>query len=196
MKLHSAKQFGRQKGITLVEVSIGLAIAAVVAGTAFAGFQANARRTEMQSNAKLLAEMVADTKSLFGPSNHYGELTTAAAIAARIIPDTYAVSTTAARNSYGGDIAVTALTAGNNDNAMVKFGSVPAKQCADLTLSLDRAASGIMVLAAGAATPTDFTTAATELVKANASGEVINVANLTAACSNTNNDLYLVFGRG
>jgi len=45
---HTLNARRKQSGITLIEVSIGLIIAAIVAAAAFIAFQNNARRTEMQ----------------------------------------------------------------------------------------------------------------------------------------------------
>lgn len=148
---HNFKRVAKhQDGITLVEVAIGLAIGAVILATAFAGFQANARRTEVQQNSQLISEMVADAKSLFGQTNRYSQLTTAAAIAARVIPVNNHVAPTGggaaqeAINSYGGAIDL-ASAAGSNDMATLTFDKVPNNQCADLVMSVERAVAGIEI---------------------------------------------------
>lgn len=152
----------KQAGITLVETAIALAIAAVVVSAAFAGFQANARRSEVRDNSQLISEMIADTKQLFGPSNRFGVLTTAKAMAARVIP-TNMHSGTNAYNSYGGAVQITGgtdvgSTGDLNDQAKLVFSDVPRNQCVDLALSVERNLTGMVIVPSG--------TAATETTRA------------------------------
>ena len=143
MKFVKAKLFGQQKGITLVETSIGLAIAAVIVGTAYAGFESNSRRNEVQTNASLITEMIADAKKMYGQPGRYASLTTASAISSRVIPDSV-VTAGAAKNSYGGDILIVG-NATTGADATLTFEAVPQRQCMDLAMALAGSVQGMTV---------------------------------------------------
>jgi Tfp pilus assembly protein PilE len=182
---HNFKRVAKhQDGITLVEVAIGLAIGAVILATAFAGFQANARRTEVQQNSQLISEMVADAKSLFGQTNRYSQLSTGAAIAARVIPVNNHVDGETAINSYGGAIELAPATAGSNDMAMLTFNNVPKNQCADLAMSVERSVAGIAI---GVTPVKNWTETNPDMTTF--------VLSVTDACSDDENNLVLYFKR-
>ncbi len=183
MKFVKAKLFGQQKGITLVETSIGLAIAAVIVGTAYAGFESNSRRNEVQTNASLITEMISDAKKMFGQPGRYLALTTASAIGSRVIPDSV-VSGTTASNSYGGAITIV----GNSlSDATLSFEAVPKRQCMDLAMALagsvqDMTVAGTSVFAETSATDETL---------------VLNVGTLKTQCeAGATADLAVTFGRG
>ncbi len=195
MKFVKAKLFGKQKGITLVETSIGLAIAAVIVGTAYAGFESNSRRNEVQTNASLITEMISDAKKMFGQPGRYGDgtdpiLTTGAAIASRVIPDSLVTGTTAL-NSYGGEI----LIEGDADGAFARleFPNVPERQCMDLAMALGTSVQGMAVNTTAATAPTTWG------VKGNESGTTMDIAALQTACAGASNGvvtLHVTFPRG
>lgn len=182
-----------QRGITLIEVSVGLIIAAVVAAAAFIAFQNNSRRNEVQSNTQSITETIAELKQKFGRTNLFNSLTTAQAIAASAISPNLAASATAATNSYNGAISVGngGLAAGDNSSAVVVWGNVPKAQCVDLLLGVESGAVAINVAAAGTgdatATPsgTAVKTATTTFNAATAAG--------TTACGGTARSYDLIF---
>lgn len=193
----------KQTGITLVETAIALAIAAVVVSAAFAGFQANARRSETRDNSQLVSEMIADTKQLFGPTNRYSELTTEVAISSRVIPNNLHVpgaagaASTAAINSYGGPVTIEAAVAGSNDQAKMVFGNIPQNQCADLALSVERAVNGMVIVAAGSgATTTKADSEAAGVAKVNTNNSKVSAEQVKDDCnSQATSDLVVFFTR-
>ena len=194
----------KQAGITLVETAIALAIAAVVVSAAFAGFQANARRSEVRDNSQLISEMIADTKQLFGPSNRFSVLDTTKAMAARVIP-TNMHSGSNAFNSYGGAVQIAGGTGVGsatdaNDQAKLVFSDVPRNQCADLALSVERNLTGMLIVPSGTTTGIDSTTSeASTAAKTNGAdpGDVVQkVTEQCVAASTTGKyDLHLFFAR-
>jgi Tfp pilus assembly protein PilE len=190
----------KQAGITLVETAIALAIAAVVVSTAFAGFQANARRSEVRDNSQLISEMVADAKQLFGPTNRYSVLDTDAAKAARVIPNNLHTSTGAV-NSYGGSILINGVDTTSNDYGMMLFDKVPRNQCADLALSIERPVAKMVIDAAGTHGATDGSTvlglaASDASVTKDVGSDTADVAKVTTQCqAEAESQIAVIFGR-
>lgn len=125
----------QQRGITLIEVSIGLIIAAIIAAAAFIAFQNNARRTETQDNIKQITEVVAETKQKFGLTGPYtvGSLLTAA-------EQVGIFETTTPANSYGGNIGLNGVDA---NNAELIWPNVEEDQCIDIVLNIADGATSI-----------------------------------------------------
>lgn len=161
-----------QRGITLLEVSIGLIIAAVVAAAAFLAFQANQRRAQVRENSTLLTQQLAELRTKFGQTTGYVGLTSTAAQSAGIATAT---------SSYGGQIrfcgagagataaqavactgtalttpapSTTALTA---NQAVAVWEDVPQNQALDLVLASLDGAANIYATAAGATPGTPVT---------------------------------------
>lgn len=141
-----------QKGITLVEVSIGLIIAAIIAAAAFAAFQNNSRRTAVRDNINVITEVAAELKNKFGRSNSYATLTTQGAVRGVVVPpDLRDVGDTAV-NSYGGPIEFYPAQINTvNDSAALVWRQVPVNQCTDLILGVEGSAREIGIYTQGAA---------------------------------------------
>ncbi|MDX1668284.1 MAG: type 4 pilus major pilin [Limnobacter sp.] len=133
-----------QKGITLVEVSVGLLIAAIVAAAAFVAFQDNSRRQEVRENVAEITVQITEAKQKFGRTVAYDALDTALALQSGTI-DQF--------NSYGGNICMNGAAAGTaidnlydacgagssvggpNDVAVLQWDNIPEAQCLDLVTS-------------------------------------------------------------
>ncbi|MDP3273348.1 type 4 pilus major pilin [Limnobacter sp.] len=126
---HTLNARRKQSGITLIEVSIGLIIAAIVAAAAFIAFQNNARRTEVQDNIKQITEVISETKQKIGSTSGYAGLdntvATQLAILTAIDQD----------NSYGGDITLADVD-GNENLATLTWTGVEGDQCTDIILAV------------------------------------------------------------
>src|SRR5438105_4241383 len=125
-----------QRGFTMLELSIVLVIAGVLAATAFIGFQTNARRNSVRDNTGLVTETAAELKKKFGMTNTYGAINTALAVQSRAIPEQLRIPTTnTAQNSYGGLITVApgTLTVAN-DVAVMTWAAVKQGECMDLVI--------------------------------------------------------------
>lgn len=195
-----ASQLRRQQmGITLIEVSIGLIIAAIVAAVAFVAFQNNARRNEVTENVTAITEIIAEAKQKFGRTGQFTALngannTTDPALASSTIPRPISVS----GNSYGvrpilygsTNVAVAESTAGNF--ATLAWGGVPAAQCYDLVSAVAQASNNIYVSTAAPATTGPGNT--TNLLTAPGT---LNAAAATTACNTitTTGTIYFVIDR-
>lgn len=145
----TSKNAKRQRGITIVEVSIGLIIAAILAAAAYVAFENNNRRNAVKSNVNTLTEMGAELKTKFGRTNRYGQVNTEVAIQSSTVPpdlrDEGAVPPTAA-NTYGGQILVLPTQVQTpNDAVQVVWDNVPTDQCVDLVVGVEPAVREIFI---------------------------------------------------
>ncbi len=179
---HTLNARRKQSGITLIEVSIGLIIAAIVAAAAFIAFQNNARRTEVQDNIKQLTEIITETKQKVGISTGYDGLDTPAAVQLALLPSTIDSATgdrVVAKNSYDGAGAIS-LVGTTADVATLTWPDVPADQCGDIALNVAPQAQSV----AGSGT------AVTVENGAISSADIINICNADGDTA-----LVFTFGR-
>ncbi|MGV3470037.1 type 4 pilus major pilin [Limnobacter sp.] len=128
---HTLNARRKQSGITLIEVSIGLIIAAIVAAAAFIAFQNNARRTEVQDNIKQITEIISETKQKVGSTSGYADLTTPIAAQLAILPADQ--DGNPLPNSYNAAVTLVGVDA---DNATLTWTGVEGDQCSDIVLAV------------------------------------------------------------
>lgn len=141
MTSHTINARRKQSGITLIEVSIGLIIAAIVAAAAFIAFQNNARRTEVQDNIKQITEVISETKQkvgINGGADGYTGLTANLASTLGILQSPTQL------NSYGQQIDLVADTTDAVNLAVLSWDGVEGDQCTDIVLAVGAAATGIL----------------------------------------------------
>jgi len=126
---HTLNARRKQSGITLIEVSIGLIIAAIVAAAAFIAFQNNARRTEVQDNIKQITEVISETKQKVGSTTGYTGLDNDVAAQLAILTSNDVV------NSYGEQI-ILAVDATDDNLAVLTWPNVEGDQCSDIALAV------------------------------------------------------------
>lgn len=185
-KLNTLKNFRHtQQGITLIEVSIGLLIAAIVAAAAFVAFQSNSRRQEVQENVAEISVQIGEAQQKYGRTVNFDGVITTLAINSGTIEQL---------NSYGGLVCLTgsnnfvpadglptalsgnttcptadnATAPANTNIAVLQWMEVPTSQCIDLVTATLDGARDVYV--------------GTTNVRANG---VNNVANIQDACDNT-----------
>jgi prepilin-type N-terminal cleavage/methylation domain-containing protein len=122
-----------QRGITLIEVSIGLIIAAIIAAAAFIAFQNNSRRQEVRENVSAVTEIASEARNKFIRTGKGADLTTANAKLANLFKPI-----SGGNNSYGGAVTFTAAapSATPPTPATMTWNSVPVDQCVDLSVAL------------------------------------------------------------
>lgn len=181
MTSHTLNARRKQSGITLIEVSIGLIIAAIVAAAAFIAFQNNARRTEVQDNIKQITEVISESKQKVGSTSGYTGFTqdVAAQLAILKVDGTGAVLP----NSYNGAVLIAAVDA---NNATLTWSGVEGDQCSDIALAVSNGVTDIQGTIGG--------TAGTAVPVT--SGQ-ITLAEATTICGDGTDpvDLALTFGR-
>ncbi|MFN7504241.1 MAG: prepilin-type N-terminal cleavage/methylation domain-containing protein, partial [Limnobacter sp.] len=137
---HTLNARRKQSGITLIEVSIGLIIAAIVAAAAFIAFQNNARRTEVQDNIKQITEVISETKQkvgINGGAAGYTGLTADLAATLGILQSNDQL------NSYGQPIGLAADGTDAVNLAVLSWDGVEGDQCTDIVLAIGTAATNI-----------------------------------------------------
>ena len=126
-----AMQYRRaQAGITLIEVSIGLIIAAIIAAAAFIAFQNNSRRQEVRENVSAITEISSEARNKFVKTGRATELTDANALLANLFEPIGGQL-----NSYGGAVTFTAAPTAA-DRATLTWTAVEEDQCPDLATAL------------------------------------------------------------
>lgn len=180
MTSHTLNARRKQSGITLIEVSIGLIIAAIIAAAAFIAFQNNARRTEVQDNIKLITEVISETKQKVGSTSGYTGLTNAVAGQLAILKNVDAAGD--ALNSYDGAIEIVGV---DDNNASLTWSEIEGDQCTDIMLAVANGVIGV------AADPAAVVPAETTL-----NGE-FTLAQTTTICGDGDApvDLVMFFGR-
>jgi prepilin-type N-terminal cleavage/methylation domain-containing protein len=152
--LNSRRQ---QRGITLIEVSIGLIIAAIIAAAAFIAFQNNSRRSEVRESVATITATLAEVQQKFGRTNGYVGMTRATVLESGTIE---------AVNTYSGNICVNGILNVNgladpaacvdgqasaavaNDArnaALVTWTNVPLDQCLDIVTGTMQGATTVWV---------------------------------------------------
>jgi prepilin-type N-terminal cleavage/methylation domain-containing protein len=147
VKSNQQRVLAKQKGFTMVELTIVLAIAAVILAGVFVLLQRNFRKVDINDNVKIITEIASDLQAKYGRTNQYGNITTAIAVQSRTIPAELRVpGTTTATNSYGGAVTVSPVTlTAANDAASLSWANVPQEHCMDLVNSLQNLARRITV---------------------------------------------------
>lgn len=111
----------RNRGFTIVELMIVLAVGVALISAAIALFstiRANMRANNHKSD---LVQIISKAQSVFGASNLYGDVTTAIAVGANTFPDGARIPGTAtAQNRYGGlwSVAPATLVSANDALAL------------------------------------------------------------------------------
>lgn len=182
MTSHTLNARRKQSGITLIEVSIGLIIAAIVAAAAFIAFQNNARRTEVQDNIKQITEVISETKQKVGTTSGYTGLDNSVAGQLAILKNVDAAGIVL--NSYDANIDLAGL---NDNNARLVWSGIEGDQCTDIMLAVANGISGVAV-----APTAEVPDQATETQN----GE-FTLAQTTLICGTGNApvDLVMFFGR-
>lgn len=178
---HTLNARRKQSGITLIEVSIGLIIAAIVAAAAFIAFQNNARRTEVQDNIKQITEVISESKQKVGSTSGYTgfDEDVAAQLAILKVDSTGAVLP----NSYNGDVTITST---DPNEAVLTWDAVEGDQCSDIVLAVSNGVTSIQGTIGG--------TAGTAVPVVNGQ---ITLADATTICGTGDEavDIAMTFGR-
>lgn len=131
------------KGFSLIELIIVLAVVGVAIAAVFRGIPAIQASRDANSESQNLSNIVASIDGFYASSNSYTGLTTAMAICAKAVPQamvTAAATCTAnpptggaASNTWGGTVAIVPVTYGvgavANNAFTVTYNSVPSDAC-------------------------------------------------------------------
>ncbi|WP_162571590.1 type 4 pilus major pilin [Variovorax sp. SRS16] len=174
---------GQQRGVSVMSVLLGLAIAAAVAAVIYNQYNDSKRKSRIEAAQSEIATIIAGVQKLYGNANQYGAVTTAIAVQSGVVPTRLRVAgTNTAQNVYNGVIEFTPATITSpNDSMTVTYGGVRQEDCQDLVLGSDTMTRRMAVGAT--------------VVKA--ADVAVDVSALAQACdSNSTNDINFTFGRG
>lgn len=148
----------KQRGISMVELTLALIILSVLAGAAYYAFQENSRKNEVKEAIALATTIAGELRSKFGTNNMYGNVTTAVSVQSRAIPEQFRITgTNTAQNSWGGAITTTPVTlTATNDAISLSFANVPQDECMDIVIGTQQTGRRISV-AGTVVKPTDTT---------------------------------------
>ena len=172
-----------QRGVSVMSVLLGLAIAALVSAVIYNQYNDSTRKARIEAAQSEIVTMIAGAQKLYGNANQYGAVTTAIAVQSGVVPSRLRISgTNTAQNTYNGSISFTPATITSpNDSLIVTYGGVRQEDCQDLVLGSDTMTRRMAVGAT--------------VVKA--ADQPVDVAALASACdSNANSDINFTFGRG
>jgi len=141
------RKAGRQRGLTMVELSVVLVIAALLIAAVFTALRANQRRVEVRDNQALITQIASDLQGKFGRTGQYANTNLALAIQSRAIPEELRIGTgTTAQNGYGGLLALAPVNCTvANDCIDLTWAQVPQTQCMDLVIGTQNVARRISV---------------------------------------------------
>lgn len=129
----------RERGVTLIEVAMALAILALItAGIMWAYQSANVSR-QTETAMKDLAALQNAVRTLYGNQSDYGNITVPDMISAKVMPRRMVQGTGGSatlRNAFNGPtlISVENIAPGTNNGFSVTFQEVPAEACARLAV--------------------------------------------------------------
>ena len=188
MKPHSATQ----RGYTLVELAITVAILSVLFVAGLLGVQSILNSGKVNEQVKTVAKLAATANTLFASSGTSGVTQTqmlklgawdaSKAINGNITSSFGSLETITPNANTIGVMAA-------NTGFVYKISSVPQAACADLANGLSGFVYALHVRSASSAAPADWVEGATAVkVPGNAN---ITLANLANSCGNANLDFYM-----
>ncbi|TXI77594.1 MAG: hypothetical protein E6Q44_13330 [Flavobacteriales bacterium] len=175
-----------QRGLSLIELSLGLLIAAVVIGFGIKAFNYVMADTRAQDAQRALLQIVAGAKALKS-NNAYTGITAQVLIDANKAPEDLVQGTTIS-NPFSGTFTVAAFSAnGGTDNAVkVCANQVPRSECASLVNNTGPSMARVIVGADCNATTT--------VLRDRIGTTPVNPtpATIATACANDNNTLQFI----
>lgn len=172
----------RHEGGFIVGLLLGVMVASIIAIVAYDQYSISSRKTRIETAVSQITTITASAQKVFGPDNQFGDVTTAIAVQANVVPASLRIAGTGtAQNTYDGAITFTpdSITAANDSLAM-GYAHVRRADCYEIVGQVQRLYRRIVV---GATT-----------VKPN--DGVLDVSALGTACdSSATSDLTFVFGR-
>lgn len=165
---YSMKNPKHQMGVTMLELSVVLIIAAILSAAVFISFRDNTRKNETLESVSKVTTTAGNLRKNFGVNNLYGSVTTAVAVQSRTIPEDQRITgTNTAQNIFGGLVTVAPVTLTQaNDAAALSWANVSPNSCSELVLGTAATARRITV-GATVVKPTDA---------------AVNIVNLNTAC--------------
>ena len=184
MRKYEGKSLKKQKGVTLVELMLGLVIIAVVLGIGILVYQkVQASSRAYRASAGILA-LTAGVKGIY-TTPVYTNISPTVLIQANKAPTDMVTSATTLGSLWGGNVLLAAVNynGGTNNAIQITYPSVPANECNSVLASL---APNFQKITAGSGAGT--------VVKDDSASPAVafDPAVTAGVCNNTSNTLILV----
>ncbi len=130
MKQTTINRNNKQQGYTIVEILIGVIVAAIVLAGIYAGWNSFYSSNQASTINSDVTQIIQNTETLYAKSpNGYTDFDMADAIAASVFPSSMSINATDAKvfNSYHGEITITATTGGSGFT--ITYPSIPQDVC-------------------------------------------------------------------
>lgn len=173
--------FNKQRGVSIVELLIWLALAALVIIGGVIGANSFIAGNKTRQETEELPVIFTKIQKVYSQSASYNGMTLAILINNRVFPADRVTSATTVVNRFGGAVTVAAANVtGTDDGAALTYAGVPEEGCIDLVSAMARSAAKISV----------------DTVVVKAVGGTLNVATLGTNCNDsTANTIEFVIGR-
>lgn len=151
-KLSAARQAAAQarknRGLSLAEAGLVLALGMLVAVIAFAGYSYGSNSIKTRSQVSATIELVNNVVRTYSSAANYTGLTHSVMVDGRLVPSGFRSSGTAGAgvitNTWGGNVTVGPV-APDNAQFTVTLEDVPASACVDFVTGVASIANGITV---------------------------------------------------
>lgn len=183
---------GRQKGYSIIELSIALAIVSIILVTALTGVQRILRTNNLNEELKRSNLLVAKLTTLLASTTSTSGVTNANLISMKVFED-YPISGSNVNNGFSGSTVLVLPNTAIIDNTpagtglLLYYRDIPGEVCADFINGIANLSTNISTTA-GSVTPSGATLANT--VKS--SSQAITLSGLTTACATTSTNKVTV----
>lgn len=137
-RIFRSKNLKLENGFLSLEAGLVLLVVALAIVSAVMYYRDNLRKTSINTNVNQILATAGAARSVFGQANQYGQVTTAIAVAANIIPSTLRNGNSqTATNHFGGEISIVpANLSGTFDGLKITWPNVPSNQCIEIVMGV------------------------------------------------------------
>ena len=147
----------KQQGYTIVEILIGVIVAAIVVAGIYVGWNSFYTSNQASTIQSEMNQIIQNTETLYANSTDgYTSVDTASAITAGVFPSSLKIKGTTVTNSYSGAVTLTSVA---ESAFSVTYASIPADVCTKV-LSSFVGANNVVSLTVGSTSVTDVKTVA------------------------------------
>ncbi len=138
---HARMQHLRQCGFTLVELSVSMAIAAILAVASLVVLRQQLDQAQVASSSYFLQQTVVALQNFFSNDNGAAPINNSALASGAAVARQYvgggAGASTQINNPWGGQMFVGPLIAGSNTNWVLQVSGLPMRLCPDIVQSVE-----------------------------------------------------------
>ncbi len=177
MMRKNRQQLKKQKGLTLIELMVGIVAIGVLVFLVLSGYERFQTRADVKQHVQDLIELSTGIENAFMTvENSYANVAQASVVGARLIPS-HMLRAGIPYNPWGGAMDFATATVNNaNDAFTITTPNLPAEDCVRLT---ERLAKTFRFVVAGGVTVRDLVTTPT-------------AANIQAGCASLNSNTVVV----